>query len=719
VTVAAVGSGPRAEQTRARYPDVEGHVERDGVRVFYEVYGQDHRTSVVLLPTWSIITGRHWKAQIPYLARHFRVVTLDGRGNGRSDRPAGAAAYADDEFARDTLAVMDATATDRAVLVALSCGAARATILAAEHPDRVSGVAYLAPAVPLVPGHAARQQAHAVFEQELPTDEGWAKYNARYWQRDYRGFLEFFFGQMFPEPHSTKQVEDCVGWGLETDAETLADTARGMILCRSERFAQLCARVRCPVLVVHGDEDRIRPLIQGEALAQATGGRMVVLEGSGHGPHARDPVKVNRLLREFVEQAAGVGGPARTVWRRARSRPRRALYVSSPIGLGHARRDVAIARELRRLVPDLQVDWLAQDPVTRVLASAGERVHPASADLASESGHFAAESDGHALHCFEAFRRMDEILAANFMVFDDVVRAEQYDLWIGDEAWELDHFLHENPELKTAAYAWLTDFVGWLPVDPQDAREVALTADHNAEMIEHVSRYPWVRDRAIFVGEPEDVVAGRFGPDLPEIGPWVRDHYAFAGHVAGAAPVADAVRPRLRASLGYGPDEVVCVVTVGGSGVGGELLRRVVAAAPPARARVAGLRMIAVCGPRIDPASIPACSGVEVLGYMDDLPHHLAACDVAVVQGGLTTGMELTANGRPFLYAPLRGHCEQEIHVHHRLARYGVGQRLDLDAAGPEEIADALVAMIGRPVRARPVRRDGAVRAARLIAELL
>ena len=60
---------------------------------------------------------------------------------------------------------------------------------------------------------------------------------------------------------------------------------------------------------------------------------------------------------------------------------------------------------------------------------------------------------------------MDEILVANFMVFTDVVRDEPYDLWIGDEAWELDHFLHENPELKTAAYAWLTDFVGWLPVE--------------------------------------------------------------------------------------------------------------------------------------------------------------------------------------------------------------------------------------------------------------
>ena len=136
----------------------------------------------------------------------------------------------------------------------------------------------------------------------------------------------------------------------------------------------------------------------------------------------------------------------------------------SPIGLGHAQRDVAIARALSEECPGLEVEWLAQDPVTRVLESHGETIHPASAFLANESGHFESESAEHDLHCFGAWRRMDEILLANFMVFHDVVRDEHYDLWIGDEAWELDHFLHENPELKNSAYAWLTDFVGWLPM---------------------------------------------------------------------------------------------------------------------------------------------------------------------------------------------------------------------------------------------------------------
>ena len=177
-----------------------------------------------------------------------------------------------------------------------------------------------------------------------------------------------------------------------------------------------------------------------------------------------------------------------------------------------------------------------------MLQAEGERIHPASRCLANESGHFESESAEHDLHCFHAWRRMDEILVANFMVFDDLVREQSYDLWIGDEAWELDYFLHENPELKRAAYVWLTDFVGWLPM----ADEGALTADYNAEMIEHIDRYPRLRDRALFVGDPDDVVDERFGPDLPAIRDWTEQHFDFPGYVTGFTPRR---RPRAAARV--------------------------------------------------------------------------------------------------------------------------------------------------------------------------
>ncbi len=698
------------EQSRARYPDTSGYVERDGVKTYYELYGSGEPT-VLLLPTWSIIHSRHWKMQIPYLARHCRVLTFDGRGNGRSDRPLDPAAYDEHEFAADALAVMDATGTDTAVLVSLSLGCQRALILAADHPERVDSAVFIGPAFPGAGGPLSERLRHS-WDDELDTDEGWAKYNKHFWLRDYRGFLEFFFARMFTEPHSTKPIEDCVGWGLESSPEMLI-AGQGQSL-QPRAAADLARRVRCPVLVIHGDEDAIISVTRGIGLAELTNGHVVVLEGSGHGPHVRDPVKVNLLLREFI------GPPAPpTRWVRGKSRRKRALYISSPIGLGHAQRDAAIADELRKLHPDLEIDWLAQHPVTAVLEARGERIHPASAHLASESRHIESESAEHDLHCFQAIRRMDEILLANFMVFHDLVGAEDYDLWIGDEAWELDYYLHENPEQKRTAYAWLTDFVGWLPMADAGEREAYLTADYNAEMIEHIARFPRLRDRAIFVGSPDDIVPDSFGPDLPLIRDWTQEHYDFSGYVTGFDPAQFVDRERLRAELGYRPDERVCIVTVGGSGVGGDLLRRVIAAFPEAKDRVPGLRMVVVAGPRIDPTSLPSHDGLEIRAYVHELYRHLAACDLAVVQGGLTTSMELTANQRPFLYFPLRHHFEQNFHVRHRLERYGAGRRMDFAVAEPGVIAAAIAEEIGREVAYRPVETDGATRAAALIAELL
>jgi len=398
---------------------------------------------------------------------------------------------------------------------------------------------------------------------------------------------------------------------------------------------------------------------------------------------------------------------------------KRALFVSSPIGLGHALRDVAIAKELRKLVPDLQIDWLAQHPVTTVLEAEGELIHPASRFLVNESTHIESESAEHDLHAFQALREMDEILVANFMVFHEVVTETDYDLWIADEGWDIDHFLHEHPELKRANYAWLTDFVGFLPMPDGGDREVFLTADYNAEMVEHIADHPQVRDRAIFVGNPADCVEDRLGPGLPTIRDWTEQHYDFAGYITGFDPAPLGERDKLRAELGYHPDERVCIVTVGGTGVGESLLRKVIASHPAAKAAVPDLRMVVVAGPRIDPGSLPKHDGLEVRPYVHHLYRHLAACDLAVVQGGLTTSMELTANKRPFLYFPLEHHFEQNFHVAHRLDRHGAGRRMDYATATPESTAAAISEEIGREVNYRDVETDGAVNAAKLLAEML
>jgi hypothetical protein len=323
------------------------------------------------------------------------------------------------------------------------------------------------------------------------------------------------------------------------------------------------------------------------------------------------------------------------------------------------------------------------------------------------------------LHCFDAFRRMDEILLANFMLFHDVVADRRYDLWLGDEAWELDYFLHEHPDEKRAPYAWLTDFVGILPMPDDDERGRFVVHDYNEQMIDHVDGHPGVRDRSLFVGNPDDIVDAELGPGMPLIRDWTERHFDFPGYISGFDPRELADRDALRAELGYDCDEKLCLVSVGGTGVGESLLRRVAQAFSDAKRQVPELRMVIVAGPRIDPRSIPAANGLEVRAYVEDLYRHLAACDVGVVQGGLTTAMELTANRRPFLYFPLAHHFEQNFHVHHRLGRYGAGRRMQFADSPPEAIAEALVQELGREIDYRPVETDGALRAAQRIAELL
>jgi len=314
---------------------------------------------------------------------------------------------------------------------------------------------------------------------------------------------------------------------------------------------------------------------------------------------------------------------------------------------------------------------------------------------------------------------MDELLVANFMVLHDVIEAEHYDLIVADEAWEADHFLHENPELKRGAFAWLTDFVGWLPTEGAPPEDAALAADYNAEMIEHVARYPWIRDRAIFVGDPDDVVPHDFGPDLPSIRTWTEQHFEFPGYITGFAS-HELDLEQLRAELGFHPDERICVASVGGSGIGTALLQAIIDAFPEVKRKLPDLRMLVVTGPRIDPHSLgPLQDGLSATGYVRDLYRLLAACDLGIVQGGLTTAMELTANRRPFLYFPLLRHFEQQIHVPHRLDRYRAGRRMDLSSIDADELAAAIVAELQRPIDYLPVETDGARRAAELISELV
>ncbi len=216
----------------------------------HEVFG-DGAPTVMLLPTWSIVHSRMWKAQIPYLARHFRVVTFDGRGCGRSGRPVGPAAYTHEQFAADAVAVLDATDTDTAVLVGQSSGARWGIQLAADHPDRVLGFVSIASTAPLVPDHlgrAAGRRRSSDSRSQQP-----------FWEHDYPGSSSSSSAGCSPNRTRRSRSRTPSGGASTSDATTLADIYRGILVTDPEWFREACTRVSCPVLVIHGDEDAIRP----------------------------------------------------------------------------------------------------------------------------------------------------------------------------------------------------------------------------------------------------------------------------------------------------------------------------------------------------------------------------------------------------------------------------------------------------------------------------
>jgi pimeloyl-ACP methyl ester carboxylesterase len=292
---------------RARLPDLSGFaVADDGVRLAFDVYG-DGDPTIVLLPSTPIVHSRQWKAQIHYLSRRYRVVAYDGRGNGRSDRPLDPAAYADDRMVGDIVSVMDATRTDRAVLVGLCIdGVWRSIRLAAEHPERVRGIVAFGIGVPrLAPPQPHYVAASATFDDVLPTTEGWAKLNRHYWERDYADYARFFFTEITSEPHSTKAIEDATGWALDTSVEVMLAEQAAPFTITAEEVEAICRSVACPMILVHGSEDTCQSPARARRLAELTRAPLVMVEGADHMIPGRHPVLANLLIRQFVDSLEG------------------------------------------------------------------------------------------------------------------------------------------------------------------------------------------------------------------------------------------------------------------------------------------------------------------------------------------------------------------------------------------------------------------------------
>jgi pimeloyl-ACP methyl ester carboxylesterase/predicted glycosyltransferase len=674
-------------------PHREGTVQREGVRSWYAQYGESGPW-LAFAPIFQIANSHMLKGVVPYLAQHFRVVVMDLRGNGRSDRPTDGAQYSFDHYYADFVAVLDRLEIDRAAVVGISATAMTGIRLAFEQPQRVSHLV-------LVGGWIERRIDDPAMAEAFAQ-------NLASMRANWPAYLHDFFSRCFNEPHSTKPHEDAVLDGWCTDGGTVA---KGLAGWMGQDLRAQAQALRCPTLVIHGDKDKRVPYSQGETAARLIpGARLVTVGEGGHLLPARDPVAFCGMVRDFIGVA-----PPRSTWVRAMARKRKALFVSSAIGLGHVQRDLAIARAMRAQQPDLEVDWFTVPPAAAYLEREGERVHPITARLANESRHFERVAGEHDLQAFFALRTMDEVMARNFLVFAELLREEHYDIVIGDEAWEVDYHYHENPELKRQPFVFLTDFVGCLPMEEGNEREAFLCADRNADDIEHVARYPWIRDRAIFVGNAEDTPEVPFGPGLPQIRDWTRRNYTFTGYALPFDPKSLADTDALRARHGYRREEKLVIAAVGGTAVGAPLLHRIAETFPLIKQQVPELRMVLVAGPRVPRDDFPVHEGLDVLPYVHNLFEHLACSDLALVQGGLSTCMELVATRRPFLSFPLERHFEQCIHVRNRLHNYCADCSVRFRELSARELADKALQAMDAPVAYKPVETDGAERAAREI----
>ncbi|MEJ2719767.1 MAG: glycosyltransferase [bacterium] len=365
----------------------------------------------------------------------------------------------------------------------------------------------------------------------------------------------------------------------------------------------------------------------------------------------------------------------------------------------------------------MDITWLAGAPANRVLLDAGETLHPGCVDLVDMSAIAESQSQRGRLNLIRYALSGRKKWGRNFEVVDEAMRDGGFDLLIGDETYELVLGYKKQPARKKRPFVMIYDFVGFDAVTRRPLENLGVYLWNRAWVGKGTGGATPV-DLPLFIGEEKDVPDVRFGPFLPNRRQWARERCRFVGYILDFDPARLRGSSTLRHELGYDASPLV-ICAVGGTSIGRELLELCGATYPILKHAVSDLRMVLVCGPRLEPGSVRVPDGVEVRGYVSQLYRHLAACDVAVVQGGGTVTLELTALRRPFIFFPIEGHFEQEIQVAGRLARHKAGVRMQQSVTDPGRLAEVILHNMGVPVRWKDIPVDGARLAAQAINKLL
>ncbi|MBN2025144.1 MAG: hypothetical protein JW854_00075, partial [Actinobacteria bacterium] len=389
-------------------------------------------------------------------------------------------------------------------------------------------------------------------------------------------------------------------------------------------------------------------------------------------------------------------------------------------GLGHITRDLAIARELRRLDPEVDISWLACPPATDMIEDAGEKLLPEAEELDNENrvAEWVSRRGDFRLNIIMWAFAVLKAWAQHILVFRKIIRRESFDLLIGDETYALTVAFAIANRLRTVPYIAIYDSPGWFAITRSPLERLGVYF-WNCVWISILKHLPLPRDPVVFIGEEEDIPNERYGILLPNRRVFLRSRDVIpVGYILPFDLEDHDERDKARARLGYGGEPLV-VASSGGTAVGGELLELCGQAFPIVREAIPDLRMVLVCGPRLYPASLSVPEGVEVKGYVPALHEHFAACDLAIIHGGGTSTVELTALRRPFIFFPLEGHFEQQVVIANRLARQGAGVKLSYPCTTPQILAEHIISNIGREVTWPPIPTDGAQKTAQIINDIL
>jgi UDP:flavonoid glycosyltransferase YjiC (YdhE family) len=401
------------------------------------------------------------------------------------------------------------------------------------------------------------------------------------------------------------------------------------------------------------------------------------------------------------------------------------LFISSNVGLGHITRDLAIAKELRKNIPSIKISWVAAPPVSDYLRENNETLLPESKLWPSDILIAEKTSDGINLNLVKYLVNANESWDQQWKLFQEIIDKYSFDLIVGDETYRIDSNLSEsalmNQPLTNTPFVMIYDFLLDRAMT-DDPKENELVRNINGNWLRRMtSKFPeGIPAKLIsrfFVGEIDDLEDRVTNKGVIDVKEAVKDSIIFLGNIIRFDPETYKNSRQIREKLGYKSSPLI-VCSVGGSNVGLSLLKLCLESYKILEKKVPGLQMALVCGPRINPSELDIPKGVVAHGYVSNLIEHFAACDLGIIQLGLSSSMELIALQKPFIYFPIPQHFEQDD-MANRFRRRGVGFEMSIKSATPDTLANTIMDKINLKVNYPIKNFNGAKNAAKYIKELI